>query len=398
MNTIKWIGLIAIAASVAGYGCSSNPSQSNIFSSGDDSGGGSSTPGDDGGNGSSGGSSGASSGSTSSSNGGGSSGSNGGSGGGSNGGSSSGTGSSGGSGSSGASSSSSSGGLITGEAGMDNPDIDYSVAPVTISMTPFTVAAGAEVYYCQNFANPWGKQVDIKTYSLNMSKGSHHMFAFYQTDATNGTNAPCPSGGLTFAPFTFSAQQPTAVVTYPATVGATLPSSLGFQINAHYINTGASDITATVSLTMWVAKPNVVTNHAGALFLNQAAMTVAASCTTATGGCQSSSSYTLPQDVYILTADSHMHQFATNFIATTSTGVTLFQTTQWAEPPAQVYSPPLMLPAGTTITWTCTDVNNTGAELTFGEHAATNVMCISSNIFYPVSTSSLSDPVLGTQL
>jgi hypothetical protein len=288
-----------------------------------------------------------------------------------------------------------------GDAGMNDPDIDYSVAPVTISMTPFTVAAGAEVYYCQNFANPWGKQVDIKTYSLNMAKGSHHMFAFYQTDATNGANAPCPSGGLTFAPFTFSAQSPTAEVTYPQSVGATLPASLGFQLNAHFINTSASPINATVSLTMWVAKPNVVTNHAGALFLNQVAMTVASSCTSASTngvGCPSSSSYVLPQDVYILTADSHMHQFATNFTATTSTGVTLFQTTQWAEPPAKVYSPPLMLPSGTTITWTCDDVNDTGAELTFGEHAASNVMCISSNIFYPVSTASLSNPVLGTQL
>jgi hypothetical protein len=266
-------------------------------------------------------------------------------------------------------------------------------------MTPFSVPAGGEVYYCQTFANPWGQQVDIKTYSLNMSKGSHHMFAFYQTNATNGANAPCAAGGLTFAPFTFSAQSPQAEVTYPQSVGATLPSSLGFQLNAHFINTGSSALTATVSLTMWVAKPGVVTNHAGALFLNQAQMTVAATgCTTSTGGCQSSASFVLPQDVYILTADSHMHQFATNFVATTSTGVTLFQTTQWAEPPAQVYSPPLHLPAGTTITWTCTDVNNTGAELTFGEHAASNVMCISSNIFYPVSTSSLTNPVIGTQL
>jgi hypothetical protein len=38
-------------------------------------------------------------------------------------------------------------------------------------------------------------------------------------------------------------------------------------------------------------------------------------------------------------------------------------------------------------------VNTTGQELTFGESAVTNVMCISSNIFYPVSD--VTNPVLG---
>jgi hypothetical protein len=91
-----------------------------------------------------------------------------------------------------------------------------------------------------------------------------------------------------------------------------------------------------------------------------------------------------------------MHKRATNFVATTSTGVTLFQTTQWAEPPPQIYSPPLFLPAGTTITWSCTYVNDTSASLTFGESAMTNVMCIGVNPFYPVTD--VMNPVLGSLL
>jgi hypothetical protein len=159
----------------------------------------------------------------------------------------------------------------------------------------------------------------------------------------------------------------------------------------HYLNTTASTLTSSVNLTMYVAKPNVVTNHAGVLFLNQVAMTVAASCTT---GCESSESYQLPQDVYILQAEGHMHKFATNFVATTSTGVTVYTNTEWSEPAPKVYSPPLLIPSGTTITWTCTDVNTTGHELTFGESAETNVMCISQNVFYPVSD--VNNPVLGS--
>jgi hypothetical protein len=377
MKTIRLIGIGSLALSM--FACSSSPSTGGGFPGSDQSsGGGSNGGGASGGDGLSGSSGGA--GSTSSS-------------GNASGGSSSSSGAPGSGASSGVSSSASSGGLATGDAApMNDPEIDYSVAPITLTMTQFTVAPGGEVFYCQNFANPWGKQVDIKTYSLDMGVGSHHMFAFYASGATNGALAMCPSGGLTFGAFTFSAQSPTATVTYPATVGATLPSGTGFQMMVHYLNTTSSTITSSVKLTMYIAKPNVVTNHAGSLFLNQATMTVAASCTAPTG-CNSTSSYTLTQDVYILTADSHMHKYATNFVATTSTGLTLFTTTQWQEPAPQVYSPPLHLASGTTITWTCNDVNTTGQELTFGESANTNVMCISSNIFYPVSD--VTNPVLG---
>jgi hypothetical protein len=272
---------------------------------------------------------------------------------------------------------------VTSDAAPGNdPDTDYSVPPVTLTMSTFTVAAGAEVFYCQNFANPWGKQVDIKTYDLNMGVGSHHMFAFYANGATNGALAACPSGGLTFGAFTFTAGSPMVTQTYPQSVGATIPSGTGFQLMVHYLNTTAASLTSSVKLTMYIAKPGVVTNHAGVLYLDQISMTVASTCTT---GCTSSRSYTLPQDVNVLWTGSHMHKYGTNFVATTSTGVTLVQTTQWAEPKATVFQPPLHLPAGTSITWTCTDVNTTGTTLTFGESANTNVMCILVSGFYPVT-------------
>jgi hypothetical protein len=262
-------------------------------------------------------------------------------------------------------------------------------------MTPFSVPAGGEVYYEQTFMNPWGKQVDIKTYSLDMSAGSHHIFAFYVANAANVPNANVPNGGVTFGPYTFSAQSPKTTSTYPQSVGAAIPATTGFKLSVHYLNTGSTTLNAAVSLTMWIAKSGVVTNHAGAIFLNQIQMSVAAyGCTTAPG-CASTSSYTLPQDVNIMWASSHMHKFATGFTATTNTGVTIFSTTQWADPPAKTYSPPLHLAAGTVITWSCTDVNTTGATLMFGEHATTNVMCISSDGFYPVSD--INNPVIGSQ-
>ena len=273
---------------------------------------------------------------------------------------------------------------------MNDPETDYTQTK-TVTMDTFTVPPNGEVYYCQSFANPWGAQVDIKTYSLDMANGSHHMFAFYQTGATDGAVAACPEGGLTFGAFTFTAQAHQVTQTYPATVGATIPANTGFNMMVHYLNTGTTTITSHVALTMYVAKPNVVTNHAGVIFLNNAGITIQPNSTqTAT------SSYTLPQNVSIMYADSHMHNLATNFVATYGNNQTLFQTTEWQEPAALVYSPPLQLSAGTTITWSCTYNNTTSNTLTFGESALKNVMCISTNIYYPVSD--VTDPVLGSAI
>jgi len=118
---------------------------------------------------------------------------------------------------------------------LNDPETDFTQTK-TITMDSFVVPAGEEVYECQDFANPWGDQVDIKTYSLQMSPGSHHMFAFYVSNATDGAIEPCPNGGLQFGAFTFTAQQPQLTETFPATVGATIPQGTGFQLMAHYLN------------------------------------------------------------------------------------------------------------------------------------------------------------------
>jgi Copper type II ascorbate-dependent monooxygenase, C-terminal domain len=370
MKIATIIGIVTLTSAMA-LGCSGKGGDpgGGAFASGDDTNdaGGSSGA-------SSGSSSGSSSGATTTTSSGGSSGS---------------TSSSGGTASSSGGGSDDGGGLVMGDAAPgDDPETDYSQTK-TVTMDSFSVPANGEVYYCQSFANPWGAQVDIKTYSLDMAEGSHHMFAFYQNGATNGAVAPCPAGGLTFGAFTFSAQAHQVSQTYPPTIGATIPAGTGFNMMVHYLNTGSTTIMSHVALTMYVAKKSVVTQHAGALFLNNAGISVMPGMSVAT------SSFTLPQNVSILSSNSHMHNMGTLFVATAGSK-TLFQTTEWQEPPALSYSPPLQLTAGTAITWSCTYNNTTKNTLTFGESALKNVMCISSSIFYPVSD--VNNPVLGSAI
>jgi hypothetical protein len=270
------------------------------------------------------------------------------------------------------------------------PDGSRVAYSVTLKMQPFTVNANQEVYMCQDFANPFmGKEADIISYELHMSAGSHHMFAFYTSGATDGSVAACPQGGLQFAPYTFTAGSPTAIETYPEGMGASIPTTTGFTINAHFINTSAAALTGNVSLTIYVGRTADVTQHVGPIFLNQALLSVPATGQPST----STASYSLTQDVNLLLGASHMHKRATHFISTASTGQTLFETTEWSEPKPNIYSPALHLASGTTITWSCTYVNDTGSTLTFGESAQSNVMCISEFIYYPVQNTA--NPVLG---
>jgi hypothetical protein len=130
---------------------------------------------------------------------------------------------------------------------------------------------------------------------------------------------------------------------------------------------------------MHVAKPGAVTQHAGVLSFVQtnfsippdgASHDISATCT-------------VPDAVNVLSTGAHMHQRATNFVATSGTTM-LYQTNQWSEPPSMDFAPPLQLAAGASVTWTCSYVNDTNGPLTFGESALTNAMCNFSATFYPV--------------
>jgi hypothetical protein len=271
------------------------------------------------------------------------------------------------------------------------PNAAYSV---TLTTQPFTVPANSEVFKCQDFANPFqGQGVDIIRYDLSMNPGSHHMLLFYKQGATDGPVIDC--SGLQTGPYTFGAQSQKVTETYPAGVGAAIPAGTGFTVNMHYVNAGAQAITGVVKVTMFVAQPGLVTQHAGVFQFVQTNFSIppdgqphaiSASCSIPQG-----------QDVNLLSTGAHMHQRATQFIATTGSTV-LYQTDQWAEPPPKMYMPPLPLAAGSTIDWSCTYVDDpsttggTPVPLTFGESALNNAMCNFNATYYPVADPS--NPVI----
>jgi hypothetical protein len=283
----------------------------------------------------------------------------------------------------------------------DIPDAELD-QPITLTMSAFTVPANSEVFKCQQFGNPWGHDVDIVKMDGYMSPGSHHFFLFNMDATTLRTQAApigdCPGAGIEFHPFPYLSQTPGHyIVTYPeATMGYPIVSANGLMMNAHYLNTSSEATTPTVSITIYPAKPGVVTTHVGSIFLNNTVFDVPANTTTPTWYPKTQTPITA-EDYTIITNWSHMHQYASDFQASTG-GTTFYNETNWDEPTLRtsendpLHMLPLQMKAGASITWQCQYTNPTSMDMPFGDYAQTNVMCIYIGQYYPADTTSPSYP------
>ena len=318
-------------------------------------------------------------------------------------------------------SSGSSGGASSSGAGDGGaPGIDWGTTltadevgqAVTLTAIPFTVAAGDEVYMCQVFDNPFGGvTTDFVSMHGTMSAGSHHFFLFSVTTTNTivepavGTIGPCAGAGLEFHPFPFLSQQPDWTVNYPTDsegkpMGYSLVGSNQVMINAHYLNASSESITANVSITITPAKAGVVQTHVGSLFLNNSSLSVPATATMS-NPYQASETWSggsgVPATYSIFTSWSHMHQWGLKLSASTGS-TTFYSETNWNSPGLFLHAPGMQEPSTATgplspvqmtstspITWDCSYYNNTGATLTFGDSAQTNVMCIYIGQYYPAS-------------
>jgi hypothetical protein len=306
---------------------------------------------------------------------------------------SSGNGSSGGSGSG----SGSSGGAVFADASAGSlydapPPSDANVGQtVNLTADSFTVAPGAEVYKCQTFANPFGKDVDLVYFDGTMSQGSHHFFLFNLDPSANSTQPTplkdCAKGGLEFYPFPYLSQQPHWIVNYPRPdMGYPLAAKNGLMINVHFLNAGSSPIQASATITITAAKPGVVTTHVGTIMLNNTFFSVPP--TPATTPQPYSKTWTppsgaLPSSYNILTSWSHMHRTSVDFQASANNAV-FYEEKNWDSPPLFLHNPVLPMSGSTPIKWTCMYYNDTSSTMAFGESAKNNVMCIYIAQYYPV--------------
>jgi hypothetical protein len=251
---------------------------------------------------------------------------------------------------------------------------------VVIQTSTFTVQPGEEVYKCQDFTSPLGgKAAGIVATDTNLTVGSHHMFAFVMpNDALTLFDGlqDCPSGGTEFHEYLTTAGSPKTETAYAKGVGRYFDAASGVRMNVHLFNATTEPVEAFVKLTIRYVDPALLEYKAASIFLNYFGLRVPPGVSTQTAR------YVLPTDISLIGAASHMHKWGKHFEAKTSDGLLLYETDEWAEPAPARFDPPLVLPKGTAIEWSCEYDNDTGSTISFGDSAIHNEMCIFPGEFF----------------
>ena len=246
---------------------------------------------------------------------------------------------------------------------------------VTVRMDEFTVEPGAEVFMCQDFDNPFaGRDVAIGRSESTMTPGSHHLHVYYgKNSAPDVAATPCQDPNE-FRPMIHLATIPHQIAEYPASTAATLKGTSGLRMQSHYVNTTDKPLHARVEVKLTAVDPAAVTRWVAQMHFNRTVLRIPPGM-----GQQVTTTCTIPNTfgpIGLLSAVSHMHRHGVHFLAKTSAGTTLLETTEWDEAPPTVYDTPVMLNPGDAISWTCTYNNDTQTTLTFGDSALKNEMCI----------------------
>jgi hypothetical protein len=270
-----------------------------------------------------------------------------------------------------------------GAGSVPPPDAGSVAYTTTLTMDSVSIPANGDTWYCQTFANPFGAQVDIVQYEVDMTPTAYQMFAYYNANAVEGAVGSCSS--LTTGQFTFTSENGHDVVAYPPGVGATITAGTGFNLVVHYVNTSATAAPGQATLTMSVARPGLVSQHAGVVFLDDTTLQVAPDVSTTT------SMYTLTQALTVFESESVMGLYGTKFTLSVP-GQTLYTTTSTAHPAPGILAPAVPIGRGIVMTWACTYDNFTLAPLSFGG-GYKQARCQSTSFVYPIAD--VLNPVIG---
>jgi hypothetical protein len=268
------------------------------------------------------------------------------------------------------------------------------------AMDPVDVPVGAELYKCQDFPNPFGKDIAILETESVISAGSHHMFAFripastamLAADGSKGPVFDCPMGGLEFHPYFHLTQVAHDVTSYPPGVGRSLAATDVIRLNMHYLNTTDSAEQSNAEVTVRYTDASAVEQLAAEIFIYGGSLQVPV------GQSTQMFSYTLPMDLKLLQVTGHMHQRGTHYEAWAggdgSADRPIYSAGDWDSATSESFKPGFEMKAGDTLNYACTFQNDTGNMLSAGESALTNEMCNFFGVYYPSASGAAITPVL----
>jgi hypothetical protein len=288
---------------------------------------------------------------------------------------------------------------------------DGGLAGPSISIGPFTVAAGQETTQCVTVKLPSTMDSDYVAIQSHLATGSHHLIV-YESNATTEDTTPstCTSfsgvlGGLT--PI-YIAQTLESTLTMPTGVAYHFSAGQMFQIEAHYLNATPNSLTAMGQVTFVPAPSGGSFQAADIMFCGSVRQlgglkAIVNGCA-AGAGLPPNAQTTLNPGFYaggngvdltklkVFGFTGHEHHYGTDVkiwkatSAAPNTTPPLYESTSWNNAPLKVFgdSELVSFNAGEGLEWQCS-YNTAGAtgNVCFGESAATNEMCFFWAYYFP---------------
>jgi hypothetical protein len=267
------------------------------------------------------------------------------------------------------------------------------------------VDAGGEIQNCMYVQMPLERgSIAVRSAESHYTPGSHHFLVFraqsQDIPAEMMSEHLCSAAeeGGNFKPTYYEAQAPDSRRVLPHGVAHVFEPGEVLLLTSHYLNTTGEDLDAQATFVLHTVEPEKVEQEAGSIFFYNANISIPPfSMITVTRSCP------VAADMHPALLWSHMHSRGVAFTATAE-DTSLYETTDWSEPvPKQFpYDPPVTVPAGSAITYSCTYENPSDKTIVQGLSASTNEMCILHGMYWPRAdqrteecfggTSTVSDP------
>lgn len=248
------------------------------------------------------------------------------------------------------------------------PDVPLGeIVTHTVEIARRGVALGSEATVCINVPAGIDEDSLLVAVRTHLSAGSHHLIVSRADDVTpSGTPFLCDPFRHGLDDTVFIAQQPEAEIVYPAGSGLPMPAGQAVGLELHvvnYLSDTPIDIVGTVELDL-VALPasyrEVHIAFAGSfsLLLPPHAETT------------ERYSYSPGNGSELLAVTSHTHQlgtFSSIDLVTPAGRRRLHESRSWADPPLDVFSPPIPIGPLDRLALECTYLNTTDRTVTFGK-------------------------------
>jgi len=248
-------------------------------------------------------------------------------------------------------------------------DTGDGTAIVSAQIGPFVTPPGHEDTLCIVVDLGNESPAYIRSVRAHLDEGSHHMIV-HRVDrgVADPVPSPCPAFAHAMSgTMIFIAQQPESALVYPEGSGLRVEPHQLIGLEMHFINYFSDrneDIAGQVELELTTDDRPL--EEVQFLFTGELALSLPPrERTTVT------SFHAVPPGARIFALTSHTHQYgAVSYIERTRSvsdeGPILHESTSWAEPPLDVFEPPIRFAPGEGLKLTCEFVNTSDSYVGFG--------------------------------